>query len=317
MMRQKLVPSLRRHLNAAPDGPLVRGVGVVKQMARDSKDDGVGALAAEVAFFALLSVFPGLLAVAAGLGVLDRITGAAVAQSAERKVIGVLTTLLADRAQGTVDAVRALFDEANAGVLTFGLIGAVWAASRGMAAVLRALTDIYDFEETRSRLRRRAVAVVLAIGSTLLVVLVLVMVVLGPLFGLGRGVARSFGLEDAYARLWASLALPAAFMSLLGWAAVVFHAVPHRHVGWRPHVAGAALTGALWLAVSVAFRLYLHFVGGNEVFRVLGGALVVLLWLYILSLALLVGAELNAVLAHDCGSHRREANDDPRSDRPG
>ncbi len=56
-------------------------------------------------------------------------------------------------------------------------------------------------------------------------------------------------------------------------------------------------TPVLWLAVSVAFRLYLHFVGGNEVFRVLGGALVVVLWLYMLSLALLVGAELNAVLA--------------------
>ena len=306
-MSQRLVPFLRRQLNPAPDGPLLRGVEVVRQLARDSKDDRIGGLAAEVAFFGLLSVFPGLLAVAAGLGLLDRITGAEIAGRAERQVVGVLTTLLADRAEGTIDAVRALFANANAGVLTFGVIGAVWAASRGMAAVLRALNEIYDFEETRSALRRRAVAVGLAMGSTLLVVLVLVMVVLGPLFGLGRGLAGAIGLEDVYGTLWNWLALPVAFVALLVWSALVFHAVPHQHAGWRHHVAGAALTGVLWLAISVGFRLYLHLVGGNEVFRVLGGALVVLLWLYMLSLALLVGAELNAVLARERPFHDRRS----------
>ena len=296
-MSQTLVPFLRRHLNPAPDGPLLRGAQVVKQLARESKEDRIGGLAAEVAFFGLLSVFPGLLAVAAGLGVLDRLTGAEVAERAEGQVVEVLTTFLADSAQGTIDAVRELFANANAGVLTFGVLGAVWGVSRGMAAVLRALSEIYDYEETRSGLRRRAVAVGLALGSTLLVVLILVMVVLGPLFGLGRGLAGAIGLEDVYRTLWNWLALPVAFVTLLMWSALVFHAVPHRHAGWRHHFAGAALTGVLWLAVSVGFRLYLHFVGGNEVFRVLGGALVVVLWLYMLSVALLIGAELNAVVA--------------------
>lgn len=242
-------------------------------------------------------MFPGMLAVAAALGSLDRFLGVEVARRAEREVVGVLTTLLADSGEGTVDAVRALFREGDAGVFTIGLVGAVWAASRGMAAVLRALSDIYDTEETRSGLRRRGVAVVLAIGSLLLVALVLVMIVLGPLFGFGRDLARTVGLGDAYGTLWSFVALPVAFLALVGWTTVAFHAVPHTHVGWRHHAAGAALTGVLWLAVSVGLRLYLHFVGGNEVFGVLGGALVVLIWMYLLSLALLIGAELNAVLA--------------------
>ena len=266
-------------------------------MARCSKDDRVGGLAAEVAFFGLLSVFPGMLAVAAALGSLDRVLGVEVARRAEREVVGVLTTLLADSGEGTVDAVRALFREGDGGVFTIGLVGAVWAASRGMAAVLRALSDIYDMEETRSGLRRRGVAVVLAIGSLVLVALVLVMIVLGPLFGFGRDLAGTVGLGDAYGTLWSFVALPVAFLALVGWTTAAFHAVPHPHVGWRHHAAGAALTGVLGLAVSVGLRLYLHFVGGNEVFGVLGGALVVLLWLYLLSLALLIGAELNAVLA--------------------
>ncbi len=88
-----------------------------------------------------------------------------------------------------------------------------------------------------------------------------------------------------------------AFLVLVGWAAVVFHSVPHAHAGWRAHFGGAALTGALWLMASGGLRLYLQLFGGNPVFGVLGGALVVLLWMYLLSLALLLGAELNAVLA--------------------
>lgn len=270
---------------------------VARRIAVDAKDDRLTGLAAEVAFFALLSVFPGLLAVAAGLGALDNIFGSEVAVQAQREVIDVLKTFLTERGDGTVEAIESLFERASGGAFTLGILTALWAASRGMATVMIALSEIYDYGETRSRLRRRAVAVGLAAASMALVVLILAMLVLGPLLGAGRAVARVFALEGAYGTVWSWVGLPVAFAALLAWAAVAFHSVPHTHVGWRHHIAGAALTGALWLVVSVGFRLYLHLFGGNPVFGVLGGALVVLLWLYLLSLALLVGAELSAVMA--------------------
>ena len=136
----------------------------------------------------------------------------------------------------------------------------------------------------------------------LLLVLTLAAIVLGPLFGAGRAVAGWLGVGAAYGAVWTWLGIPLAFFALLAWAALVFHSVPHRHVGWHPHIAGAACTGVLWLFVSFGFRLYLQWFGGNPVFGVLGGALVVLLWLYMLSLALLIGAELNAVLAERSGT---------------
>lgn len=291
-------------------------VDVGRHMAHDAEEDRVPGLAAEVAFFALLSVFPGLLGVAAGLGALDKLFGSEVAEQAQREVSTVLRTFLTDRAGGTVEAIEALFQGGSAGVFTFGALAALWAASRGMATVLRTLAEIYEAEDIRSRLRRRLVAVGLAAASMLLVILILAALVLGPLFGAGRVLAGWVGVDAAYGALWGWLGIPLAFVALLAWAAVVFHSVPHPHVGWRPHVAGAALTGVLWLLVSFGFRLYLQFFGGNPVFGVLGGALVVLLWLYMLSLSLLIGAELNAVLAERSGADATDPQGRPRQPVP-
>jgi len=266
-------------------------------MARDSKHDRVTGLAAEVAFFSLLSVFPGLLTVAAGLGAVENLFGSELPALAQRQVITVLETFLTDKASGTSDAIEALFEGGSGGVFTFGVVAALWAASRGMSTVLRTLAQIYDIEDTRSRIRTRFVAVGLAVASMLLVVVTLTALVLGPLFGAGRNVAQWMGLDDVYGAVWDWAGVPVASVALLAWAAVVFHSVPHRHVGWRQHVGGAALTGTLWLLASCGLRVYLELFGGNPVFGILGGALVVLVWLYLLSIGLLVGAESNAVLA--------------------
>lgn len=269
-----------------------------------------------MAFFSLLSVFPGLLTVAAGLGALDGIFGSELLARAQREVITVLETFLTDQAAGTSEAVESLFEGASGGVFTFGVVTAILAASRGMSTVLRTMGQIYDVEDRRSRLRKRFVAVGLALASMVLIVVTLTALVVGPLFGAGRTVARWIGFADVFGAVWQWVGVPLAFLVLLGWAVMVFHSVPHHHVGWRQHVGGATLTGVLWLLVSGGFRVYLQFFGGNPVFGILGGALAVLVWLYLLSLALLLGAELNAVLAERAEARQAEDEREPgdRSD---
>lgn len=273
------------------------------------RDDGAGGLAAEVAFFALLSVFPGLLAVAAAIGWLEGLFGDRLARRAEEQVLDVLETFLTANAQGTIDAVRGLFSAGSGGVFTLGVVVALWSASRGMAAVLRAVAQIYDTEDRRSWLQRRLLAVGLALGSMLVVSVMLAMLVLGPLLGAGRAVARLVGQEEVYGSVWNWVGLPVAFAVLMVWAVVILHAAPHAHRSWRPHLVAAAVTGVGWLLGSLGVRAYLVFFGGNPVFGVLGGALLVLLWLYVLSLALMAGAEVNAVLQsseEDAGAIRAE-----------
>ncbi|MBA3282232.1 MAG: YihY/virulence factor BrkB family protein [Acidimicrobiia bacterium] len=266
-------------------------------MARGSQEDRVTGLAAEVAFFSLLSLFPGLLTIAAGLGALDSLFGSTLLARAQQEVISVLETFLTDQAAGTAEAVDALFEGGSGGVFTFGVVTAVWSASRGMSTVMRTMAQIYNVEDTRSGLKTRLVAVGLALASMVLIVLTLTALVVGPLFGVGRTIAQWIGAADIYGVVWQWAGVPVAFVTLLVWAAAVFHAVPHRHVGWRQHVGGAALTGVLWLLVSGGLRVFLGVFGENPIFGILSGALVVLVWMYLLSLALLLGAELNAVLA--------------------
>jgi len=121
-----------------------------------------------------------------------------------------------------------------------------------MSTVMRTMAQIYDVEDTRSRLKTRLVSVGLALASMILIVITLTALVVGPLFGVGRTIAQWIGAADIYGVVWQWAVVPVAFVILLVWAAAVFHAVPHRHVGWRQHVGGAALTGVLWLMVSGA-----------------------------------------------------------------
>ena len=269
---------------------------VTVDVLRESRDDRVTGLAAEVAFFGVLSVFPALLAVTAALGWLESLLGRDVALRAEQEVVALLERVLTDEASGAVDTARDLFARENPGVLTFGVLGALWAMSRGLAAVIRALHEAYDVEERRSYVRVRLTGLGLAIGTVLAGAVLLSMFVLGPLFGRGHDVAGAIGAGGGFVFLWNVARPPLVFAGLAGWALIILHVAPAHGGSWRRDMPGAVLAAALWILVSAGLRLYLEIAAdANEMLGVLGGALIVLVWLYLLSLGLLLGAELNAV----------------------
>ena len=112
-----------------------------RDLVREWRDDRVGGLAAEVAFFGMLSLFPAPLALTSVLGVLDSVTGGDVAERAQEQVVSALNDVLSDQASGTVDAVDALFETSSPGLLTVSVVLALWAASRGFAALVRSSTS--------------------------------------------------------------------------------------------------------------------------------------------------------------------------------
>jgi membrane protein len=282
---------------------------VVSELVEQWREDRVSGLAAEIAFFGILGLFPTLLATAAALGSLEALVGADVARQARDSVVDASARVLTDEADQTVEAVRSLFDEQRPGLLTFGILVTVYAMSRGFAGVIRALDVAYDVEERRTWLSVRATAVALSVGSVVVAAATLLVLILGPLLGGGRDIADLVGLGDAFAATWDALRGPFAFGMLLAWAATVFHVAPNHTTPWRWDLPGALFATVAWLAASVGFRFYLEVAAeGNQVFGVLGGALTVLFWLYLLAIGLLVGAELNAVLQR---RYRREASAQP------
>jgi membrane protein len=269
---------------------------VLRVLATRWREDRVSGLAAEIAFFGVLSVFPGLLALAAGLGSLESLVGQEVAGDTERAVLRALRDGLGE-GSATVDAVGELFEERRGGLLTLGLVLALIGLSRGFGAVIRALDIAYEVEERRPWWHRRLLAVGLSVVSVVLAVLLLAGFVLGPLLGSGRDVADALGLGRELATGWDWARWPVGMVVLVAWAAAVLHVAPNHRTPWRWDVPGATLAAGLWVGTSIAFRAFLDLAGeGNQVFGALGGALTLLFWLYLLGIGIVLGGELNAVL---------------------
>lgn len=263
---------------------------------RQVRDDRVTGLASEIAFYAVFSVFPGLIVVAAGVGWLGTLIGRELADDAERVVIELLQRVLTDQAGGIVDEARSLFAGPRVGLLTFALVFSLWGLSRGFAAVIRALDLAYGVPERRSYIMQRVLAYLMAVASAAMAVVMLTMVVVGPLLGLGDRIEQA-ELSGLYDLAWTWMRWPVMVGLLILWAATVYHIAPNHRTPWRADLPGAVVAAALWLLVSVGLSVYLRIAAlGNAILGTLGGGLVLLLWLYLLGLVLLVGGEVNAVV---------------------
>ncbi|MGH9043024.1 MAG: YihY/virulence factor BrkB family protein [Acidimicrobiia bacterium] len=266
-------------------------------MVREWRQDRVSGLAAEIAFFGLLGFFPTLVATAAALGFLEPLVGVAAAGDVRRQVLGFVSNALSEEANQVVTAIDRLFTQSQAGTLTVGLALALWAASRGFVATVGALDIAYDLDDRRGWLQTRLTALGLALGTAVVGAVLLSALAVGPLLGTGRELADRLGMGDGFALFWDWLRWPFAAGVVVVWTAVIFHIAPFHRTAWRWDVPGAVLSAILWVGVTGGLRLYLALARDtNPVFGTLGGALILIVWLYLLAMALIAGGELNAVL---------------------
>ena len=259
--------------------------------------DRVGGLAAEIAFFALLGFFPAIIVFTAALGSVDGVLGAGAANDIEEWLVDQLTSVLGGSA--VEDTVRELFAGNNGGAFTIGAVLAAYAASRGFTAVVRALDVAYDHEHQRSWLSTRVVGFGLTLMTVIVAAVVLTLIVIGPLFGEGAELAQRLGVAGWFEVLWTWFRWPVVFLSLVGWAALVYHIAPNHRSPWKYELPGALLASTWWTVVSLGFGTYLGLAssGANAIFGFLGGALSLLFWLYLMAMGLLLGAEVNSIIA--------------------
>ena len=269
----------------------------VRDIIDEWSKDRVGGLAAEIAFFALLGFFPTVIVLAAALGSADGILGAGAAADIESWLIEQLTDVLGG--SSVEDTVRDLFAGSNSSALSVGAILAAYAASRGFTAVVRALDIAYDHEHQRGWLSTRIVGFGLTLLTVVAAAIVLTLIVIGPLFGEGAEWAERLGVDGWFEVLWTWFRWPVVFVALVGWAASVYHIAPNHRSPWKYELPGAVLASLWWTTVSLGFGTYLQFAstGANAIFGLLGGALSLLFWLYLMAMGLLLGAEVNSIIA--------------------
>lgn len=264
---------------------------------RSWHDDRVSGLAAEIGFFALLSLFPLLLVSSATLGWLGALVGSDLAADVEGQVTEWAAQLFGEDG-GVTGAVRSLFSGSSTSALTVGVLATVYTASRGFAAVVRALDVAYGHHTTRGWVGTQVVGLLLAVGTIVVGSLTLAGLVIGPLLGREDFVGDGL-VGDTLTFLWIWLRYPAAIAILIAWAATIFHVAPNRRARWRSELRGATFTAAFSLVATLLFSVYLRTLSSssNAIFGVIGTAITLQLWLFLLAIGLVLGAEVNAAFA--------------------
>jgi membrane protein len=287
---------------------------------RRSIDVRITGLAAEMTYYALISLIPLITAVGATLGFAERILGSEQVQRMEDAVVGALGVVFEAQLTEEVLAplVRGLLREERAGVAVGGLLVALWLASRMFRAAIRALDDAYQVPERRGLVTQWGLGLLLSLGAVVTFVVVLVVLVMGPLLGLGTRLAEEVGQEDTAATVWAALRWPVVVVVCVVFLVVLYRHAPNVRNRIRDCLPGAVAGTAALVAVALGFRAYLATVGaggpdvgasGEAVAvagQVIGVVLAGVLWLWLSSIVILGGGVLNAEVSR----MRQEADEE-------
>jgi membrane protein len=270
--------------------------GVLRRLWDEFWQDEVLDRAAALSYYLVFALFPMLLFLTALLGMMPF--------TLMDQLMGYLDQVLPS------DVVRKTLGEitrgASGGLLSVGILAALWSASAGMGAITSALNVAYDVVEHRSWWRRRLTAVALTVGLALLVPTALLFIVFGERAGLAvagrRGLGPTFVMWWGIAR-WTVIAL------MVSWGVMlVYRLAPAVRLPWRTLLPGTIVAVSAWLLMSLGFKYYVtHMADYNATYGSIGGVILLILWLYLSGVVFLIGAEINAEVA----GRRRRASAGP------
>jgi membrane protein len=280
---------------------------VGREWAKRVVRDDVYGLAAELAYWFFLSLFPFFIFLAALGGFVATLLDV---RDPTQQILDLLgSTMPPDATRLVRPQVEQVVGTRNPGLLSLGVLGTIWTATGWASAIIKAMNRAYAVPETRPFWKTYLLAFGLMLLTSSVLVGAFVLVVAGEVFG--RQIAAAAGLEGAFQIAVDVARWPAAVSLLLVGSAFLYRAAPNLDLGLRWITPGAVLFAAGWLAATSLFTQYVAIVGSyNATYGTLGGVAVLLVWLYLTGFILLAGAELNAVIDEQsepekhCGGRR-------------
>jgi membrane protein len=247
-------------------------------------------MAAALSYYFVLSFFPALIFLSAAVAFLPL-------PDLFNQALGMMARFLPPDSMGLVRGVLSDVITPNRGTfLSFGIFGTLWAASGGFSAAIEALNIAYDVQDDRPFWKTRPLAMGLALVTGALMLVALSVMIVGPRFG--EWLAARVHLSYLFVLLWPYIHWSIAIgFTILAVEALYFFApnVKQRFLATLP---GAILAVGCWIALSYLLGLYFrHFANFNKTYGTLGAAIALMMWLYWIGFAMLVGAELNSELA--------------------
>ncbi|HEV8318112.1 MAG TPA: YihY/virulence factor BrkB family protein [Vicinamibacterales bacterium] len=195
------------------------------------------------------------------------------------------------------DQIKKISEGQQGGLLTIGVLTALWSSSSAMTAAIDTLNRAYDVEEGRPWWKVRLTAILLTVGVALFILVSFALVVAGPT--VAERLANVWGLGPAFEWTWKILQWPIVFALASIGIALIYYFAPDVKQDWIWLTPGSVFATLLWLLATLGFKFYVANMGKfTETYGAIGGVMVLMLWFYISGLVILIGAEMNAVIEH-------------------
>jgi membrane protein len=290
-----------RHLNFLPGksrrwGRLRYG-SWAKRVYRKILADNCFGQAAQLAYYFLFALFPFLLFLTTLLAYIP------VPQLLDQ-IMNLLTRALPGEALSLVqDHVHTLVSQQRSGLLSFGIIAALWTASSAILAIADGINHAYDVEESRPWWKVRGMAMLLVIGLSLFMIAATVLLIFGP--QLGSWIANGVGLGEVFALTWNIARWPVSIVLLMFGLALLYYVAPDAKQSWRWVTPGSVVVVVGWIITSLGFSYYVtNFASYNATYGSIGTVIVLLTWLYLIGVFILIGGEVNAAFDYASGDEK-------------
>lgn len=260
---------------------------VFKQFYERMEKTDVFGLAAQLAYFLLLSLFPFLLFLLTLVGYLP---------IEWNMVVALMDQLVPDQMMDIINQnIYRLLNRQEGGLLSLSIIGTLWAASNGINALTRAFNRAYDVQENRSFLVARLISVILTIAM----VFVLLMALLLPVYGrmIGEYIFTFFGLSEELMKVWNTFRWVISSVIIFIVLLALYVLAPNKRIYLKNAVWGALFSTVLWQLASWLFSYYVNTLGNYDAtYGSLAAVIVMMIWFYISGIIIITGGVLNAYI---------------------
>jgi len=252
------------------------------------RDDLLGK-SAQLGFYFLLALFPALLCLTALVGLLP-------IQSITPDLLSYLNTVLPSNAIPLIETyLEQVVSGSGGGVVSLSFLGAFWAVSTGMAAIIDTLNVVYNVKDSRPMWKTRGIAMIMSIGASVFVIVSMFLILAGGY--MSQWIAEIVGYGAVFTISWAIVQWPLVVAFMLLAVSMIYYLAPNVSHRWRMITPGSIVAVFLWLSASLGFKYYVaHFGTYNAAYGSLASVIVLMLWLYMSGLVLLIGGEVDAVL---------------------
>jgi membrane protein len=268
---------------------------LAKKTISETREDNVLGVSAQVAYNFFFSLFPLLLFVAPMLSLLgDK-------RTLVTNLLSRLQTVVPGDAFALIQKVvtDVVFAQNAPGLISLGAVLAAWSGSNIFTTFEDALNTAYDVKDERSWWKKRLIALAVLVGWGIIITLVTAILLAGDNIA---AYAESRLGGSAAVRVWAVLQFPLAVILLVAFLYLMYWLLPYVKMDKRQIVVGSIVAAVLFGVATLIFRLYVQHFPPNKTYGTIGAVMVLLSWMYVVSVVILVGGELNSELHHGTGS---------------